>query len=92
MRPSLPLLVRVLARSELQAEATSNVITRPLPGPLPTQKIKKPTLIQQLLAEKAKLGDSYPLNIRIEPILERKVLQNVNPEIRKEILGLMREK
>ena len=92
MRPSLPLLVRVLTRQELKAEAASTVTARPLPGPLRSERVVKPTLIQELLAQKKHMGDKYPSNIRIEPILQRHFLKNVDPEARKEILELMKEK
>ena len=89
MRPTLPALVRVLNRSEVAAATI-----KPLPRPLRSDTIRaaKVTLIQELQAEKARLGEEYPSNIRIEPPLDRKVLKDVQPQIRSDFLKLMKEK
>lgn len=92
MRPTLPVLVRILTRKELRTEAATRAVSRPLPGPIRTNKLRTPTLIQELQAEQKRLGDAYPSNIRIEPVLERHVLEKVDPKIRKDFVELMREK
>lgn len=89
MRPSLPVFVRVLNRSEVAAATI-----KPLPRPLRSDTIRaaKVTVIQDLQSEKARLGEKYPSNIRIEPPLDRRLLKDVDPSIRKDFLRLMREK
>lgn len=92
MQPSLPLLVRVLTRQQLKLEAKeSQIIPRPLRGPIRSDK-KRPALIHFLQQEKKRLGDKFPPNIRIEPILQRHVLQDVDRDIRKQILEIVKER
>ena len=90
MRPSLPVLVRVLTRSELKLETQAAIVPRPLKGPIRSDK-KRPTLIQTLKAEKEKNGKRYPSNVRIEPVLQRHLLAKVEPEARKQLLSMLRE-
>lgn len=91
MRPSLPVLLRVFSQRELAAATTATTM-KPLPELMGSDHVKKPTVIAQLLSEKDKLGKSYPINIRIEPVFERKTLKNVDPAIRDQFLEMMKEK
>ena len=90
MRPSVPVFVRVLTRSELKLETHAAVVPRPLKGPIRSDK-KQPTLIQTLRAEKEKNGDRYPSNVRIEPVLQRHLLAKVEAEARKQLLSMLKE-
>ena len=92
MHPSLPLLERVFSQKELPTAAAAVSTMKPLPEPKRGDQLHKPTLIAELLAEKKRLGDSYPSNIRIEPVFRRRTLKNVQPTIRKELLKMLREK
>lgn len=89
MRPSLPRLVRILPRNSLASEG----IAYATPIPEPTRSDIKPTsLIQVLLRRKTDQGPSYPPNIRIEPVVRKKVLKDVPARVRQELLSVAKER
>jgi len=91
MRPSIPRLVRIIPRSQLKAELPSVASARLVPTPHRSDA-RLPTLIELMQKRKEQAGDEFPLNIRIEPVLSKKTLRNVAPEIRQELKELLRER
>lgn len=91
MRPTLPRLVRVIPRSQLASENSSAAVIQPLRPPKRSD-IEKPTLIDELLKRKAQMGDKYPSNIRIEPMLPKSTFKGVPAETRDELRELLKER
>lgn len=90
MRPSPPAFVRILTRKQLALENKGAALPRTLSAPLRSD-IKNPTLIETLNDIKKQAGEAFPSNVRIEPVLQRRVLAKVEPEVRKQFLEMMKE-
>lgn len=88
MHSSLPRLVRVIPRSQLTSETVAAVRTLPAPRPY----VRPPTLIEILMKRKEAAGDSYPSNIRIEPVITREAFRGVPHDLRKELKDLTKER
>ncbi|KZT03512.1 uncharacterized protein LAESUDRAFT_334655 [Laetiporus sulphureus 93-53] len=86
MRPTFSRLVRVIPRSSLPPKQAVRTVPEPM-----RSDVKQPTLIQILLERQAAAGDSYPSNIRIEPELTRATFKGVKPEVKRELLKVVRE-
>ncbi|TCD65414.1 hypothetical protein EIP91_002713 [Steccherinum ochraceum] len=91
MRSTLPRFVRIIPRSQLKTEVPSGTVPRIVPQPHRSDT-KPPSLIELMQKRKEEAGTSFPANIRIEPVLSKKVLRNVSPEIRDELRELLRER
>ena len=91
MRATLPRLLRVITRSQLTAENSSANILQSLPAPLGQDHVKT-SLVQSLLERKAGLGDDYPSNIRIEPVLSKATFEGMSGETRQELRELLKER
>ncbi|KIP09256.1 hypothetical protein PHLGIDRAFT_338585 [Phlebiopsis gigantea 11061_1 CR5-6] len=90
MRATVPRLVRVVTRSQL-SEIPSRTVVQPL-QPQQRSDIAQPSLIETLLKRKASLGDKYPSNIRIEPVLTRDTFKDVPTGTIKELKELLKER
>ena len=90
MRSTIPRLVRVIKRSQLPVEQAASVsVVRPPPA---RSDVRRESLIELLLKRKEKMGDQYPPNIRIEPVLTKQAFENVPAETREELKELLRER
>jgi len=78
MRPSAPSFLRLVKRSELP-KAKSVVLPAPA---LPAVQVKPPTLQEVLLQRQELAGESWPLNLRIEPFLSKAVFRGVSRTVR----------
>ncbi|PFH49105.1 hypothetical protein AMATHDRAFT_63754, partial [Amanita thiersii Skay4041] len=84
MYPSTPRLLRVLPRSTL----TSKIL--PAPAPQITE-LNRPTLMDALQKQKEKAGDSWPQNIRLEPVVKKEAFKHVQADVRTRLKRLLRE-
>ena len=90
MRATVPRLVRVVTRSQL-AEIPARKVVQPL-HPQQRSDILQPSLIETLLKRKANSGDTYPSNIRIEPVLTKDTFKDVPTETIMELKEFLKEK
>ena len=88
MRPSLPRLVRVIPRTQLQPEELRKL---PIPEPVRSD-VRRLTLIELLQKRKEEAGSDFPSNIRIEPVLTKKSFDGMKKEHIVELKSLLKER
>lgn len=88
MRPSVARLVQIIPRKVIQVEERK-IFLPPAPQ---TQDLKKPTLIDTLLQQRTKVGNHWPSNIRIEPIVKKDSLKHVQSDVRVRLKKLLKER
>jgi hypothetical protein len=89
MRATLPLLVRIVPRSSITPSNGRKVEI--IPEPAPQQPEKKDTLISALMKQREAMGDSWPPNLRIEPVVTKKTFERVHADYRTELKALLKE-
>jgi len=90
MRPSLPLLVRLLPRSAIALPEHGHPPR--IYEELSKESRKQPSLLEILLKEKEAAGPNYPPNIRIEPVVSKKTFAGVKPEFVSPLKTILRER
>jgi len=91
MRPSLPRLVRLLPRSAIALPEHSHPVPR-IYEELPKESRRQPSLLEILLKEKEVAGPNYPPNIRIEPVVSKKIFAGVKREFVAPLKAILRER
>ncbi|TFK42770.1 hypothetical protein BDQ12DRAFT_292334 [Crucibulum laeve] len=86
MRPSITRLVRIIPRSALKIDQ-ARVFPAPAPQPL---EMFKPTVIDLLLRQKEE-SLNWPANIRIEPVVKKKIFARVDASLRTRMKRLLKE-
>lgn len=91
MRPSLPLLSKIIPRSSLPASA--KVLSHALPS---LNRSKQPTILDQLVARRnaaLTAGKTYPPNLRLEEFRNTKAAwMGVSRDVRRELKRAIQEK
>ncbi|KAG7452945.1 uncharacterized protein BT62DRAFT_925484 [Guyanagaster necrorhizus] len=87
MRPSTARLIRLVPRSSV--ELTQRFVPSSAERP---PEVKPPALIDILLERKAKAGDNWPSNIRIEPPITKLALKDVQSGVRTQLKNLLKER
>jgi len=88
MRFSLVRSIQIISRSALPPKTQ---FIPPLPAVAKAVAAKvKPTVIDILTSRKATV-ESFPTNLRIEPIVKKEDLKNVNASVRLRLKKLLRE-
>ncbi|KZT27445.1 hypothetical protein NEOLEDRAFT_1060926 [Neolentinus lepideus HHB14362 ss-1] len=89
MYPSSPRLVRVIRRTKIPNKTRVGII----PPLLPTTRAEnRVTLMDALKQRKEELGAHYPSNIRLEPMLDKRVFKPVAKEHRTALKDMLRER
>jgi len=88
MRPSIPRLVRIIPRKALQIDERK-ILLPPAPQ---TQELSRPTLIDILQKQRDEAGDAWPMNIRIEPVIQKEAFKRVQADVRVRLRKLLKER
>jgi len=88
MRPSPSLLVQVVRRTALKVE-TQKILPALKPQ---TRELARPSLIDMLQKQKKEAGSKWPSNLRIEPVIKKEMLKDVQKEIRPRLKKLLQER
>ncbi|KAL0570182.1 hypothetical protein V5O48_011787 [Marasmius crinis-equi] len=89
MRPTSLKLLQILPRSVLGKKAA---VIPPLPTVIKASQSKPPpTVVEQLLARQQapESAQSWPSNLRIEPVVKKADLKNVHADIRTKLKELI---
>ncbi|KAJ7702374.1 hypothetical protein B0H17DRAFT_1044091 [Mycena rosella] len=100
LKPNMQIFARPTATQADPQSAIPRIVPREklarrtsiLPAPVPrNHEIKPPTLIETLMARKLALGDKWPPNLRIEPVISRETWAPVQKGLRSKLKKMLRE-
>jgi len=88
MWPSAVRLVQIIPRKALQL--TEKKIVLPLAPQ--TRELEKPTLLNVLRRQMEAAEESWPKNIRIEPVVKKEAFKRVQSDVRVRMKKLLKER
>ncbi|KII88938.1 hypothetical protein PLICRDRAFT_590673 [Plicaturopsis crispa FD-325 SS-3] len=86
MHATIPRLVRIVPRSVAKA-ANAHITPHPAIKNRSGSELP-PTVHEVLMRQRAEMGEAWPANVRIEPILTKKTFARVRPELRSDLKSI----
>ncbi|KAJ4482354.1 hypothetical protein J3R30DRAFT_2160563 [Lentinula aciculospora] len=89
MRSSLVRFIQIVSKNSLPVWSKFNPPLHQVAKA--AEKTAQPTIIGSLIQRKAIAADTWPANLRIEPVIKKEDLKNVHATIRPRLKQMLRE-